>query len=755
MTVSFLSLAPLFALALSALGPAVPQTPGAVPAARDTSDTFHDATARRLLESARTRWAERERAILSYEALIRHRMAVHLRTPLKDRTLYRAEAAARVHWSADSAVVVQVLAARETHPGGTEPPESFPGMVEEVFDPASDRMYFGFTSDEDGRDDGDDVWIEHPVAPGSERFYRYRTGDTLTLSLPDGRSLRTVELEIVPREPSVHLVSGALWIEPESGALVRALYRLSRSLDLERDTDELEDDDDLRRLPGIFRPLEFDVSMVAVDYSLWSLRYWLPRRMRIEGTARAGIVRAPGAYEISYRILDVEGVEEPSGTAEAAARGNDPSRASATDGGEEVEEVVRGWTGQGPYGRYEELAVERRNEGRRTRILLPVDRTRLHTSEHLPPPIWEDAPGFASEAELRDLYEELADQPTPVAAAGSAWGLRWGLQRPDLVRYNRVEGLSLGARIEGATARPSGRVDVRATARLGLGTWVPGGELEVEWTGDEHRLSLAGYHRVSEVDPRARNLGLGNSATALLFGRDDGDYFRATGGRIEWSPAGVRRPLYRLVLSAEEHAALPAMTDFAVSGLVGGDPEPFRRSLDAEPGREYAAALQVEPWWGTDPRGFQGGLEAMLQGGAGDRGWVRARLVGRLAAPLHGGLRAALEAGGGTLRGRAPIQRHWFLGGTRTLRGYPGASAVGRSYLRARLELARELSAARVSAFSDAGWAGDRTAFATDDVLVSAGVGASVLDGLVRFDLARALRAPTGWRVELYLDAVL
>jgi hypothetical protein len=39
--------------------------------------------------------------------------------------------------------------------------------------------------------------------------------------------------------------------------------------------------------------------------------------------------------------------------------------------------------------------------------------------------------------------------------------------------------------------------------------------------------------------------------------------------------------------------------------------------------------------------------------------------------------------------------------------------------------------------------------------LWSAGVGLSALDGLIRFDVARALRSPTDWRVHLYLDALL
>ncbi|NIP58048.1 MAG: hypothetical protein GWM92_21175 [Gemmatimonadetes bacterium] len=42
-----------------------------------------------------------------------------------------------------------------------------------------------------------------------------------------------------------------------------------------------------------------------------------------------------------------------------------------------------------------------------------------------------------------------------------------------------------------------------------------------------------------------------------------------------------------------------------------------------------------------------------------------------------------------------------------------------------------------------------------DDGLVSVGGGVSALDGLIRLDLARALREPVGWRLELYVDAVL
>lgn len=743
-------------LALGLLACFVP-VPGAPVAAQDGDpsggappDAYLDPTAREFLGAARRHWLEVDRSILSYEARVQQRMSVAVRTPLKDRTVYRAETAARVRWAADSTLVVQVLGAKETGPSGSAAPGGIPGMVEEVFDPTSDRVYFGFVDDEAAREDGEE-WIEHPVAPGSERHYRYRGGDTLRLTLPDGRSLDAVEVELIPRRQSVHLLSGGLWIEPSSGALVRAVYRLSKKIDLEADADAFENEPELALVPGIFRPFELDVTLVTVDYSLWDFRYWLPRRMRIEGLARAGIVTAPGVYELSYRILDVVGEDD------LASPGT--GRVAEDEAETEVEDaaaVVERWATEDAYGEFERVEGERRNEGRRVYTLVPADPERLHDSEHLPPPIGEDAPGFVDEGEIRGLYDELAGRSLPAAVEGSGPRFLWGLQRGDLLRYNRVEGLSPAARMEWTIPTPlSGPLELRATGRVGLADWTPDATIGATRTSSRRTISLSAYHRVAEVDPRTRGLGPGNSLTGLLFGRDDGDYFRATGARLTWAPAGVRRPWYEVNLSAERHRRLPVATDFSLLGLVGGREASFRPGLPVDEGREYAAALKLEPWWGTDPAGAQGGLEVLVQGALGDHRWLRGRAVARTALPLFGGLRAGLEAGGGHARGEVPVQRAWFLGGTRTLRGYPGASAVGRTYLRGRAELARVMSGVRLSVFSDAGWAGDRRSFDPDDGLVSAGLGASFLDGLVRMDLARALRAPTGWRLELYVDGIL
>jgi outer membrane translocation and assembly module TamA len=69
--------------------------------------------------------------------------------------------------------------------------------------------------------------------------------------------------------------------------------------------------------------------------------------------------------------------------------------------------------------------------------------------------------------------------------------------------------------------------------------------------------------------------------------------------------------------------------------------------------------------------------------------------------------------------------------------------------------VANSFPGARLAVFSDAGWAGPRADFRRGKPRVSVGAGVSLLDGLVRFDLAHGLRAPKGWRFDLYFDGRL
>lgn len=694
------------------------------PLLAQAEDAYHDPVAAHLVARARAARTELGRSITSYSAIVRSRAAATLRMPLKDRTLGREESAAKVRWSRDGASVVQMIAGRSQE---LDQVESVHGTdVDHLFDPSSDRIYFGFNAA--GLSAGNrEMWIAHPLGRGAEDEYRYRSGDTLTLRLPDGRAVLAIELQVTPRRPSWHYLDALLWIEPESGALVQAAYRPARTLDVERDTAFIEPEDleHMGKVPGLLKPIEAAVDLVLIEYQLWDFRHWLPRLMRVEGYGRAGMLKMPVAAELSYQILDVtdedDAAEEPS-----------------------PEEVLLGWGATG-----EVVGRTQRRDGRVVHMFRPEDERELLESPELPPPIWKDAPQFASQGDIEDLIAQIeAMVPPENRQRPVAWKVLWGLGDPGLVRYNRVEGLSMAARLRAQHPLASGH----ATVRLGTADLHPNVELGVLRPGLRRSLSLDLYHRLSSVDG-GDSFGLGSSATALLFGRDDGEYYRATGVTLGARPPEVRRQSWRVEVFAERQRGVERETDWSVPRLI--DEGGFRPVMAADAARLGGGRVVLSPWWGTDPRGAQAGGELFFEGALGTFAFGRARATGRAALPLPGGLRLGLEAAGGAGAGDLPIQYNWFLGGPGTLRGYPGSVAVGESFTRARVELSRNAATGTLVLFSDAGWAGPRTAFDPDDALLSAGVGLSVFDGLLRLDLARALVSPTGWRLDLYLDALL
>ncbi len=147
--------------------------------------------------------------------------------------------------------------------------------------------------------------------------------------------------------------------------------------------------------------------------------------------------------------------------------------------------------------------------------------------------------------------------------------------------------------------------------------------------------------------------------------------------------------------------------------------------------------------------------DVTLEGSAGTFGFGRASGTWRVSTPLGKSLAGAVELGAGMSAGRVPVQSYWYLGGPPTLRGYGGGVTSGDAFWRARLELANRWPAARVVLFADAGRAGARDHLSLAKPLAGVGIGASFIDGLIRIDLARALRAPTGWRLDFYADAAL
>src|SRR5690606_32568930 len=102
----------------------------------------------------------------------------------------------------------------------------------------------------------------------------------------------------------VHHFIGTVWLDADTHAMVRAVFRLADAFDLERDDDDGDSDD----IPGFLKPIQAEVKYFTIEYGLWELRWWLPRLVAVEAVASVGgFVRAPLRYERTYSEYVVEG----------------------------------------------------------------------------------------------------------------------------------------------------------------------------------------------------------------------------------------------------------------------------------------------------------------------------------------------------------------------------------------------------------------------------------------------------------------
>ncbi len=792
----------LFAAVVSgaaALGAASP-----VPAAAQrpiTPDTFEDPVARQLYTAALANWTRLDESVVRYTSLIEQRIAAAIRTPLKDRVIYHNETAVRAFWDQDHDALLQVLGSRSQYPGREiAMREGEMDWLQDLpfdkpFEPGGDRLFFGLTDGDEEvfQPSSDDFWLAHPLGEGADSLYRFQSGDTLTLSFPDGRRLEAIQLEVLPREADSRRISGALWIEPATGALVRAVYRFSRRFDAMRDIPELQREEErgtFRYVPGLFKPWTFDLTLMAVDYALWDFEVWLPRSMRMEGEAGAGIIKVPVTMDLSYRIEsvtmagdEVEAGPDPAGEQRGAASASRTAAADSTP----PERVDRTATPGMPL---REVHFETRAEAmafiarllsdddgidyelmsdaeipardRESFLIVPRERSLVAASPHLPPPIWENAIGFPSDDEIEAFMQNLADLPAPPAQT-IPWSFNWGWARHDLLRYNRVEGPAVGGQFE--TDLP-GRHSLGGSGFFGFADLQPKVRLELRRSTVLRRLTLGTFYELRATDPSGNYMDFGNSFGALFFGRDDGEYYRATGADLTWRPPEGSRDSFRFRLYGERQSAVAAETDFALFRVFDGEWR-FRPNLAADDVEEAGAELRVSPWWGNNPVKAQLGLELEGRGAMWRRtGDVARSRYGQATAtlrtivPVRGegwrSWRVGAEAAAGTTWGDAPVQRHWFLGAAATLRGYPASTLSGSSFVRARLELSRAFEGVGVILFGDAGWAGPRDLFHRDDFLYGIGMGGSILDGLIRMDLSQGLKGPyKDFRIDLYLDAIL
>jgi hypothetical protein len=381
-------------------------------------------------------------------------------------------------------------------------------------------------------------------------------------------------------------------------------------------------------------------------------------------------------------------------------------------------------------------------------VQIPCDMRKLASSPELPPSIYDPGEELFSVRERESLIAEALTLTAQPAFGAQPPVFHYGLE---YTRFNRVEGLSVGGAVEQGLGMG---YSARLLGRLGVADLEPNVELSLARSNLLRTVRVTGYNRLVAANDWGDPLSFGSSLGALLFGRDEGFYYRASGAEL--TGTGDRGVHFDWRLFAERERTAALETQFSLANAVGD--QTFPPNIEATAGTYVGSAVRLTHSYGLDPDGLRVLSDLRLEGAASKdfygRGAVDVTVSHGLGAVAGTRVAGSVTGSVGSTVGEVPTQRLWYLGGTQTVRGQRAGAAAGNAYWLTRAELGFGIPAARPTLFADWGWAGDRTTFR--DVgrpLSGVGAGASFVDGLVRFDVARGLYRERRWAVNLYVKA--
>ena len=736
------------------------------------ANAFRDAKARTLLTKAREARMRQDSALLAYDATAYQRISAGLgfRAFGRDRLLFRSENVSRVRWSKDNGTHIDLKGARMAVPMvkdvGIED-EDFSEMTPIPYYPGREALWIGNGVAKAEVDPGDMI---HPLAIGSEAYYRFSTGDSITFTLSDGKTIALRELRIEPRRPNWRLSVGSFWFDVSSGQLVRAAYRMSVEMDIWQVADEEakedgEDDEVPKAVKVFMTPMRANLEGVTIDYGLYGGRFWLPRAQAAEGSAQVSFMRVPFKMEESFKYASVNGTDSMPAVPQApksvrdslypdSVRWRDLTPEQRKERRTRIAEVdsVRGEQRKAEKkaqceksGTYTEIE-SRYNGSVRTAVVIPCDSTALARSPDLPGSLYEPGEELFGGADLAELQKSLGFGLQP-AWAPQKPKLEYGL---NLQRYNRVEGLSMAV---GVTQELGAGYKLGLTPRFSLADKHFNGELFGSRSNGRRQLQVGVYRRLEASNDWGEPLSFGSSLNAVLFGLDEGYYYRTWGGEL--TSTNTRGGGFTWRLFGEQHRNANVETHFSLAKSLNG--VRFIDNIEATRGTIGGAEARYSHTFGLDPQGFRLLTDVRGEAAGGTFDYTRGGLDLTLSKGF-GRISSALTGSAGTSGGTLPPQRAWFIGGSHTVRGQrpsltlPGQ--VGNSYWLSRAELGIDFVGVRPAVFGDVGWAGDRSAWSHPGRPVSgAGVGLSVLDGLFRLDVSRGIYPRKRTLFDMYFEA--
>ena len=731
---------------------------------------FKDPQARELLLRARAARLEQDSALMSYEAKSYQRLSVgmNLRETARERLAFRTENATLVRWHRNSGATVQVLGQRSAVPFSREAERDIQNdgdmsdMMSIPYYPGKEPL-IALGGGGDGslvRAEVDEQSLVHPLATGSEAYYTFESGDSVLMTLPDGKRLLLRELRIAAREPKWNLTVGSFWFEVEGGHLVRAVYRLSTQMDIwavvEQEDSTARDD-----IPAFIRPMltpmQADITAMSVEYSLQNQRFWMPKLQALEGYARVSFMRIPLRVEERYRYESVNGFDSIPAVPRVPRFDYDGVRDSLRALGldsaqvrDTVRKIVANRDTLRRADRTQQCAatgnyVEFRGRGDGNvpiSISTPCDSVALAHSSELPASIYDEGEELFGAAEAQELMRALdmglqpGWSPQPPR---SEWGLAY-------TRFNRVEGLSTAGALKSTLGNGYAAEGI---LRASIADRQLNGELALMRGNGRTQYRGAVYRRLAASSDFGDPLSFGASLGALLYARDEGFYHRTWGTELHGS-----RPMrggldWRLF--AEQQWTAAVENRWSVFG--GANDDRFLANVIANKGWYYGGAMRWRGSRGLNPNGWRTSADFRAEVASGELTYQRVFLETIVSKGL-GPIAVSQTSSVGTSNGDLPAQRQFFLGGLQSVRGQTAGTGVGESFWMSRSEIGGSWAGARPVVFADLGWAGARDGWnAIGRPMSGVGVGASFADGLVRIDLARGIHPRWQTRLDLYLEA--
>ena len=788
MTISFLALA--FVVSPAFQDTIVPPLRRRPPTAAEYANAFRDEETKAFVLRARAERLRVDSSLASYGARSYERItAGGTIGPLGgERTLATRESVGDVTWSQGTGAFIEMKGQRRAINTTLRVPNPVGDLLVPVpWYPGMDALWLPSSNGPTGRagreEAVDTTGLVHPISFGSEAYYTFALGDSVSISLGDGRRVVLRELRARPRAPRWNLTVGSYWFDSERAQLVRAVYRLSVPYDVWFEVDNALGKGE-KGPPwyarALAQPLKAELQVVTLEYGLYSDRFWLPRMRRVDGTVQAGPAKMAVSIEQGFLYNRVNAVPAVPAipTANLALRAmydslNTPwqqlwrdrrALRTASDTAawnarrERLEKGFAVYNTRMQQQRDADCAATgvryqtstRLGNAVTTRIAVPCDVKKLANAPEL-------SEGML--AERRQAYASTLDDATR-SALGLGEQAAFAPQRItrhvglEYLRYNRVEALSVG----GALRQQLGAGwSWEANARGSLGDQTVNGEFMATRANGGQQLTVSGYRRLVQADDYGFAFGPFASLQNLLSAQDEQYYYRAAGAELVLATTGRGTGAVRTEsrLFAEWQQGVGSQATVSVPWLFNRANTFDRYVNDTVPyesGSVLGAHWRLQGARGIDQKGWRVATALRLEGAVGTWDYVRAAADLTVNRALPGALRATLLTSGGSSAGTLPLHRGWNIGGWQTLRGQQGGARRGNAYWMARSEL-QWARAGRIQPglFFDAGWAGDRRDLGKGErVLTSVGGGIGLFGLPVRIDAARPITAKGKWQVDLY-----